>query len=236
MLSQHHSNQEQDDHDESFEDQRLSDLLPMDFINLVGLDPDQYLFSSQSRRRMTEPIFFMNSSEYSSQRRYSSILSPYNYNFYQVNQQMNKLNSPTPIAIFKVQLIDSKVKAYSNFDIQSDVVSVVVLDGQYLRFGRILQKLDVSTNYDLSARRIIIVDKQSLLSDYIYGQTQIANSLMPTFIKRCGIKTDLLGLEFVSFQARALLRIRLRNASIYNLDALIKLVIQAFHVAVEIYE
>lgn len=224
-----------DERDESFEDQRLSDLLPKDFINLVGLDPNQYLFASQSRRRMTEPAFPMSAQELSLQRRYSSILSP--YGGYAYAGCAHDAARATPAAAFRVQLVDADVIAYTNCAAQFDADDgVVVLDGQYLRLGRIVQQLDAGAGCEPTARRIVGADRNCMLSDYVFGQTQIANALMPAFLQRCGIQTDLLGIELVSYQARALLRIRLRNAAQIDVDELVRLVIQAFQIAVEVYE
>ena len=219
--------------EESFEDHRLSDLLPTDFINLVGLDPDQYLFpqnNSLLKRRMTEPVFCVNPSETHSQRRYSTMFyNPFNPSFSnQVPQH--------PIRVFKVALLDTAVKAFLADDTQVEVTDgVMILDGQYIRFGVIVEELKADI-IDNTSRRIIAVDKHSILSDYILGQRQIATSLVPKFIKRCNIPSKLVSLEFVSFQARALLRVRLSNSSCKNVDDLIRLLIQTFQVAVEVYE
>ncbi|KAH0795641.1 hypothetical protein GPJ56_000520 [Histomonas meleagridis] len=173
---------------------------------------------------MTEPVFFASPSELHSQRRYSTMF----YNPF--NQTISTQVQQRPIRTFKVALVDTTVKAYVTDDIE-----VEITDGQYIRFGVIVEEVKTDIE-DPSSRRIISLDKHSNVSDYIMGQRQIATSLVPIFIKRCNIPSKFISLEFVSFQALALLRVRLSNSSCKNIDDLIRLLIQTFQVAVEVYE
>ncbi|KAH0792178.1 hypothetical protein GPJ56_003977 [Histomonas meleagridis] len=230
-MSDRRFSQADQEQEESFEDHRLSDLLPTDFINLVGLDPDQYLFpqnNSPVKRRMTEPVFGLNPSEPHYQRRYTTMFyNPFN----PISQAPQR-----PIRMYKVALLDTCVVAFLSDDTQVEKTDgVMILDGQYIRFGVIVEELKVDFE-DPTARRIIAVDKQSILSDYVLGQRQIATILVPKFLERCNIPSKLVSLEFVSFQARALLRVRLSNSSCKNIDDLIRLLIQTFQIAVEVYE
>lgn len=229
------------DQEDHFDDRRLSDLLPTEFIRQIGFDPQAYLFSSaslQMRRRMTDPgaSLIYNATEPPAQRRMTSIetyQNPANYGIsplYEVPQQ--RITN-----WYLVELSDCTINAFSLFncgDARSD--GVVVRDHSYLRFGRIVKEIKNPGNYDRSTPQIISVDQNSFLYDYILGITNLATAMIPTFLKNSNIQSEFVSMETVSYDARALFRVKLSNASVPNIDKFVRHLVQAFCVAVEVYD
>ncbi|OHT10735.1 hypothetical protein TRFO_19973 [Tritrichomonas foetus] len=231
------------DQEDPFDDRRLSDLLPTEFIRQIGFDPQAFLFNNtsfQMRRRMTDPGLFVvyNAAETQTQRRMTTIEK------YPTPPPPNIGTSPlcdvTPQQItnwFLVELSDVKVNAFSTFHTESAISDgVVVRDGVYLRFGRILKEIKAPQTFDRAAPQIISIDITSSLSDYIIGQTAVASAMIPTFLRKCDVPCEFISLETVSYDARALFRVKVTNASAPHLDRFVRLLIQTFCVAVEVYD
>ncbi|KAK8887310.1 hypothetical protein M9Y10_038348 [Tritrichomonas musculus] len=230
----------QEDH---FDDRRLSDLLPTEFIRQIGFDPQAFLFSSaslQMRRRMTDPgTSLIYTSEPPAQRRMTSTETyqptppPTNYGIsplYEVPQQ--RITN-----WYLVELSDCTTNAFSLFncgDARSD--GVVVRDHVYLRFGRIVKEIKNPGTFDRSTPQIISVDQNSYLYDYIFGISNLATAMIPTFLKNSNAQCEFVSMETVSYDARALFRVKLTNTSDPNIDKFIRSLVQAFCVAVEVYE
>lgn len=234
------SEPDQEDH---FDDRRLSDLLPTEFIRQIGFDPQAYLFSSaslQMRRRMTDPgtSLIYNAAEPPAQRRMTSVdtyqtTTPTSYGIsplYEIPQQ--RITN-----WYLVELSDCTINAFSLFncgDARSD--GVVVRDHTYLRFGRIIKEIKNPGNYDRATPQIISIDQNSFLYDYILGITNLATAMIPTFLKNSNVQSGFVSIETVSYDARALFRVKLTNASVPNIDKFIRCLVQAFCVAVEVYD
>ena len=59
--------------------------------------------------------------------------------------------------------------------------------------------------------------------------------LISKLIKHNNIETELIDVETVSYQSRALLKVKVSNANVNNIDALTKNIIDLFYMAVEIF-
>lgn len=215
--------------DESFTNRRLSDLLPVEFIHQIGLDPNQYIFdqinfSSFFQRRNTDPGFSFIYSNKSSQKRNISI-----------DTIPNSVNAPN--IWFSVELSDRTVKAFVSSHIFVDnCEGVIVLDGLILRYGKIIKRIYPTAsevnNYSL---RIISFDESGMLYDYLSAQKQLAMILVPKLIKKNNIQTDLIDIETASYQSRALLRVKVSDAHANHMDILTKSLVDLFYIAVEIF-
>lgn len=215
--------------DESFTNRRLSDLLPVEFIHQIGLDPNQYIFdqinfTSFFQRRNTDPGFSFIYPNKSSQRRNTSI-----------EVVSNSGNQPN--LWFSVELSDKTVKAFLPPHIPiANCDGVIVLDGLILRYGKLLKRIyptsNEISNYSL---RIVSFDENGILDDYLSAQKQLAMILIPKLIKKNNIQTNLLDVETVSYQSRALLRVKVSNLNANHIDILTKSIIDLFYVAVEIF-
>ena len=236
-----HADVDSEDH---FDDRRLSDLLPTDFIRQIGFDPQTFVFNpnnQQMRRRMTDPglgVMF-SAAEPPGQRRMTTSER------YQPTSPLNMINFLGSPLIemaqitnwFLVEINDMKVNAFSTFHCETATSdSVVVRDGSYLRFGRIIKEIKAPSNFDRSSPQILYVDSTPLLSDYIFSMNQISKSMIPIFLKKSNIQSELISVETVSYDARAMFRIKLSNASVPNIDKFIRFVIQTFGIAVEVYD
>lgn len=231
------------DQEDHFDDRRLSDLLPTELIRQNGLDPEAFLFNNSllTRRRMTDPGIFAAAfnppSEPPNQRRMTTTEK---YPPPSMNYIPSPLTEIIPQKItnwFLVELADRQVRAFTTIpseQIRSD--GVVVLDKSYLRFGRILQEIKGPASLDNDSHRIINFVDNPALSDYVMGQKDVASALIPTFLKKCNVPSRFISLEPVSFDCRTLFRIKLTRVNVPNIDAFIRLLIQAFCVAVEVYE
>lgn len=216
--------------EESFTNRRLSDLLPIEFIHQIGLDPNQFIFdpinfNSFFQRRNTDPGFSFIYPDKNLQRRNTTIEFTQNY--------PNNTNS-----FYLVELSNKTVNAfapphtnYPNCD------GVIVLDdGLILRYGKIIKSIfPPSKEIENNSLRIISFDESGILDDYLSAQKQLAMILIPKLIRRYNIQTELLDVETVSYQSRALLKVKLSNTKDNNINLLTKNIIDLFYIAVEIY-
>ena len=218
-------------------DRRLSDLLPSEFIKQVGLDPDQYIFKTSNeakiRRRATDPGLTQTDQSFlyrrASQVDSNGLSPPY-------GSPLILPKSQQMVSCFIVELSDVKVDAYSSQQIPFQTsAGVIVRDGCFLRFGRIISKIQPES-CDESALQIITLDIDNLIGDYILGQTQIAQELLPSFLIQCGAKCNLLDVETVSYQARSLIRVKVSNADDPMLPYVVQKLVMIFCSPVEIYD
>ena len=147
----------------------------------------------------------------------------------------NSGNSPN--TWFSVELSDRIIKAFAPPHMHiPECEGVVILDGLVLRYGKILKPIYAPSNEtDNYAFRIVSFDENGMLDDYLSAQKQLAMILIPKLIKKHDIQTELLDVETVSYQSRALLRIKVSNAKAKNIETLTKNIIDLFYIAVEIY-
>ena len=217
--------QQQDDlgEDHVISDRRLSYLLPVEMVRQIGFDPNCFLFpqSLPVQRRMTDPILVTVTDDAAPpQRRATVVAQP---------QSANQ-------ALFRVELWNSSIAAFSALPIvPGGADGVVVNDGRYLRFGRAVERLK-TTQTDAPVAQIVAVDKNCQLGEYMSMQAEIARAVMPSFMMRAECETRFLDLETVSYQARALFRVKVENADARNIDRVVRLLIQMFAIAVEVYD
>jgi len=229
--------------EEPFIDRRLSDLLPSEFIRQVGLDPDQYIFATSNqakmRRRATDPGLTSPDAALSTYRRasqadYSGNVTPPNPT--SIGSPLCLQQGQQMVSCFLVELADVTVDAFSCQALTAhDSDGVIVRDGCYLRFGRIIRKINPES-CDQSALQIIMMDVNGEVGDYINGQTQIAKELLPSFILQCGARCKFVSVETVSYQARSLIRVKVTNADDPNLDLVVQKLMMVFCSPVEIYD
>ena len=221
---------------DSMNDRRVSDLLPMEIVRQIGLDPDSLLFprSFACQRRMTDPIVFTPGPDSSVSQRRATMIDRV------VPQPPIVVQPPSPVVgtpnWFVVEIGDARVNAFCTFPLAASAADgVVVRDRQYLRFGRIVEQVK-SSRFEAMAPQIVAIDQECQLGDYVNGQTEIATALIPSFMQRAECDAGFVSVETVSHQARALFRVRVRDAGAANLDRVVRLLIQMFAVAVEIYD
>lgn len=214
--------------EESFTNRRLSDLLPIEFIHQIGLDPNQYIFdqinfTSFFQRRNTDPGFSFIYPNKSLQRRNTTMDLTQN--------SVNYINT-----FYSVELSDKTVNAFASSIINTaNCDGVIVLDGLILRYGKIVKHIFPPPNdFENNALRIVSFDESGILDEYLSAQKQLAMILIPKLIKQNNIQANLIDVETVSYQCRALLKVKLSNTQIDNIDLLAKNIIDLFYVAVEI--
>jgi hypothetical protein len=211
---------------DSFEDRRLSDLLPSDMVRQIGFDPDALLFKPGAfaiPRRMTDPVQSVFGSDPGFARRGSAIFIP---------------PAQKVVNCFFVELKDRIVHAFSTFVItlRSENDGVVVKDGLYLRFGRITEEIPGAPTVQSASLQIVARDKDFMLSEYINFQGELAANLARTFIVKAQCPVRFVSIEPVSFRGRTLFRMKVSNANAPNLEEVVRLLIQAFSVAVEVFD
>ena len=213
-----------------FTDRRVSDLLPAEIVRQIGLDPDLLLFSRPftGPRRMTDSILFSATPDPTTSPRRATMIDRY------------MVQPPAPVvgtpSWYIVEIAGTKVNAFCTFQISAGASDgVVVRDGQYLRFGHVLEQIRAPRT-DFLGPQIVAIDRECQLGDYINGQTEIAAALIPSFMQRAECDAGFISVETVSYQARALFRVRVRDANAANIDKVVRLLIQAFAIAVEVYD
>lgn len=210
-----------------FVDRRLSDLLPVEFIHQIGFDPNQFLFDQNNlnsffQRRKTDPGF--------------SYIYP-NPEIHRRNTTMELVqNHEYTQTWFSVQLKDKTVNAFVRPNLPIlECEGVVVIDGLFLRYGKIIKRIfPSSSNISTSSYQIISFDENSILEEYLTSQNRLAMILIPKLIQKLQIQTKLLDVETVSFETRSLIRIKLSNLNIPNLDSFTRHIINLFYTAVEL--
>jgi hypothetical protein len=137
-----------------------------------------------------------------------------------------------------VDLKDKTVHAFSTFvvTVRSGNDGVVVKDGLYLRFGRITEAIRGAPTVTRDSLQIVGCDKEFMLSEYINFQAELAANLTRTFMRRARCSAGFVSLEPVSFRGRTLFRIKVADANAPNLEEVVRLLIQAFAVAVEVFD
>jgi hypothetical protein len=113
---------------------------------------------------------------------------------------------------------------------------VVLRDGPYLRFGRIMETLRGAPAVTPSSLQIVSCDRDFMLSEYLNFQAELAANLVKTFIAKAACSAVFISLEPVSFRSRTLFRLKVSDASAPHLDEVVRYLIQAFSVAVEVFD
>jgi hypothetical protein len=228
------SNPDYEDHD-CLEDRRLSDVLPIEVVRQIGLDPSAYLFEQHGRRRNTDPVPAQPDSIHFFQRRSTSLeraTRPAPSALYPLTGMI-----PPPVAgWFIVELSDGRVPAFSIAPVVPPGVGrVIIRDGRCYRIGRIIEQIHEPVNLTRSSPQIWSFDKDSELADYLSAETQIAQAMAPAFMKFSGCKARLLGIELVSLDLRALFWVRVSRLDDPNLAGFARCLIQTFATAVEFF-
>jgi hypothetical protein len=217
---------------DSFGDRRLSDLLPSEMVRQIGFDPDALLFNPGSfavPRRMTDPVQSVFGADPPFARRGSAAGAAAFMPLFQPPPQ-------SPVSCFYVELKDRTVHAFSTFAIapRPGNDGVVVRDGPYLRFGRITEAIRGTPVATAASLQIVSWDKEFMLAEYINFQAELAANLARTFIAKAKCPARFVAIEPVSFRGRTLFRLRVTNAGARNIEEVVRLLIQAFAVAVEV--
>ena len=182
---------------DSMNDRRVSDLLPMEIVRQIGLDPDSLLFprSFACQRRMTDPIVFTPGPDSSVSQRRATMIDRV------VPQPPIVVQPPSPVVgtpnWFVVEIGDARVNAFCTFPLAASAADgVVVRDRQYLRFGRIVEQVK-SSRFEAMAPQIVAIDQECQLGDYVNGQTEIATALIPSFMQRAECDAGFVSVETV---------------------------------------
>lgn len=228
------------DADDPFQDRRLSDLLPAEFIRQIGLDPDQFIFKTtmqqKMRRRATDPGLTQFDPAPPTSRRLSQANE-----FFQYPQMlsMNSLSGRPNLAgfnCFVVELSDCTVIAFAADFINAKTSDgVIVRDGAYLRLGRIISKATPDQITD-TALQIVQMDVDGSVGDFIRSQTQIAAALMPSFMAQAHCTCEFISVETVSYQSRSLIRVKVTNADDPLLVHVVQKLLAVFGAPAEVYD
>ena len=111
---------------------------------------------------------------------------------------------------------------------------VVVQDGRYLRYGKIIRQIQQSECK--AACQIIMFDENNTLGDYLHQQSNAALLLSNSFLNSKNFDLKISEIEMVSFSSRSLFRIRVTDSKNPYWDNLIRFLISIFAIAIEIYE
>jgi hypothetical protein len=224
------------DGEEAFHDRRLSDLLPADFIRQIGFDPDQFIFKTSLQqkmmRRATDPGLGQFDPAPLASRRASQVAEQPSFSPNFLAQQNLKLQW------YIVELADCTINAYAtpplNFT-TSD--GVIVRDGCYLRYGRILKRIKLEKcSKNCASLQIVATDPKRAVGDFISGVSEIAQRLVPNFIIQSGANCNFISVEMVSYQARSLIRVKVSDADDPRLMYVMQKLIQVFGAPVEVYD
>ena len=220
-----------------FHDRRLSDLLPSDFIRQIGFDPDQFIFKTSIQqkmmRRATDPGLAQFDPAPVPSRRASQFADPSYY-----PQNISIQQQPSKCQWFVVELNDCQVDAYASPLINTSATDgVIVRDGFYLRFGRILRRIKPEERAkDSASLQIVSSDINHSISDLVCGISQIAQQLIPNFMIQAGAKCEFCSVETVSYQARSLIRVKVTNADDPSLIYVLHKLIRIFETPAEVYD
>jgi hypothetical protein len=209
---------------DSFGDRRLSDLLPTEIVRQIGFDPESFLFDRTTfttPRRMTDP---------------GLLTFPLDPPFQRRSNTIDPARTFAITSWFLVELSDATVPAFSTFPITFGRSGVVVRDGQYLRFGRLVEEMRTTPQLTQASCQIFACDKEYQLSDYLGVQTELAGHLARSFLLSAKCPAEFVSVETVSYRGRSLFRLRLSDADAPNAAEVVRLMIQAFGVAVEVFD
>jgi hypothetical protein len=143
--------------------------------------------------------------------------------------------APKVTGWYKVSLSDTAGCAYSTFStLAKPNDGVIVREGHYARFGWITEKIDKTIEFKRGAPHITALDKNYALSDYVKGQSDLAQSLVPLLLKQANCPAVLISAESASWQSRGMLRLKVSDPYAPNIEEAIALTIQIFCVAVEV--
>ena len=220
------------------QDRKLSDLLPNDFIRQIGFDPESLIFNtpdvSRFKRRVTDPCLVQFNRSKPSSRRNSQ------YDSYLIMDNTGKslfeiAKKGEVLECYLVELSDVTVDAFAIKHLSQHATdSVFVRDGPFLRLGKILKRIKTD-ECDKEALQIIYHDEDGSINDYFGSLTQIVSSVAPAFAVQCNCTLKILDVEFVSYQARVLIRTKVDNVSDPMLAELLQKLITVFMCPVEIY-
>lgn len=207
----------------------ISSLLPNDMIDDIGFSPNDIIPSNQlvlnqpfcEIKRVPRTRNINNSQQLSEQQ-------------FHITDEPQKLKSS--LNCFEVKLADCHVLAFSIYEHQEHFgFGAVVRDGAYLRYGNIIRQIP-QEKCRVSVYQIIGFDENNKLGNYLTEQTNIARSLINSFILSNNQNVKLKEVEIVSYAARAILRIFLSDSDNTFNENLTRFLISIFAIAVEIVE
>lgn len=207
----------------------ISSLLPNDMIDDIGFSPNDIIPSQQLI--LNQPFC-----EIKRIPRTRTIPTSQQLNEQQFNIADDSQKLKSSLNCFEVKLTDCHVLAFSIYEHQEHFgFGVVVRDGAYLRYGHIIRPIP-QEKCRVSVYQIIGFDENNKLGNYINEQTNVAQSLIKSFISSNNQNITLKEIEFVSYAARAIFRISLSNSdSLFN-ESLTRFLISIFAIAVEIVD
>ena len=191
-----------DSYHDGLSERRLSDLLPTDFLNQIGLDPNYLIYGNNSHpnlRRATCPNLPDVNTFFSPTKRTNSL---------------NSLSQPT----LRFFLIDIKgIKAYAfttlNIDNINNPSECIIQDGFYRRHASIIQGLS-QNDIQNEPYEIVSFDVNTQFIDMISSQSQIALELAKSYVKSHEIPTEIISAETVSYNSRSLIRIQVSDQNV----------------------
>jgi hypothetical protein len=209
---------------DSFGDRRLSDLLPTENVRQIGFDLESFFFDHTpftTPRRMTDP---------------GLLIFPLDPPFQWRSNTVDPARTFAITSWFLVELSDATVAAFSTFTIPFGRCGVVVRDGQYLRFGRLVEEMRIGPKLTQASCQIFACDKEYQLSDYLSVQTELAGHLAQSFLTHTKCPAEFVGVETVSYRGRSHFRLRLSDTDAPNVADVVRFMILAFGVAVEVFD
>ena len=138
------------------------------------------------------------------------------------------------LTCFEVVLTnEATVFAFSIYEHRGQSCGVVVRDGVFLRYGKIIRVADQEECAN-SSYQIVMFDYDGSLGKYLINLKQTVKFIVDKFTY--GTNVVVRDVEVVSFRARALLRLRVDKELVNQIDWLIERLISIFSIAVEIYD
>jgi hypothetical protein len=136
---------------------------------------------------------------------------------------------------YKVSLSDTSVCVYSTLTGPAKPNDgVVVREGHYARFGSVTGAVHQTIEFNRAAAHITAIDRNYALSDYVKGQSDLAQKLVPLLLKQVNCPAILISAESASWQSRGMLRLRVSDPDAPNMTEAVAMAIQIFCVAVEV--
>ncbi|KAK8889775.1 hypothetical protein M9Y10_034529 [Tritrichomonas musculus] len=207
----------------------ISSLLPNDMIDEIGFSPDDNIPSN--KLVLNQPFFEIKRIP---RTRIIPTSQQLNDQQYLISDDSQKLTSS--LNCFEVKLSDCHVLAFSIYEHQEHFgFGVVVRDGAYLRYGHIVRQIP-QEKCRVSVYQIIGFDENNKLGNYLAEQTQVAQSLINSFISSNNQNAKLKEIEIVSYAARAIFRISLSNSDNTFNESLTRFIVSIFAIAVEIVD
>lgn len=213
-------------HDDDIE---ISSLLSQDLLMDMNISPDEIVQTNQFAINLPIcQILFVP--------RTRTVVTTQNINESPHELIENRKEPTSSLNCFEVELSTSHIIAFSIYEHEEKMnCGVVVRDGPYLRYGKIIRQIS-QEECRISAYQIIEFDTNNKLGDYIKRLTELVTLFTKSFIRSKMADVQLKEIEIVSYASRATVKISILNSDQMFEESLTRFLISIFDIAVEITE